>query len=108
MDQKYFTLVRKDVLDNPDLSLSAKGLYCLICYDVTKSLRRLLLDPTTRDEVIECSKELEKFDYAHFNGLEEVKNKDSYIGLHISVQPIDSFKEEIDKEYEKIKNMYEL
>ena len=42
------------------------------------------------------------------NGLEEVKNKDSYIGFHISVQPIDSFKEEIDKEYEKIKNMYEL
>lgn len=37
-----------------------------------------------------------------------MKNKDSYIGLHISVQPIDSFKEEIDKEYEKIKNMYEL
>ena len=31
VDQKYFTLVRKDVLDNPDLSLSAKGLYCLIC-----------------------------------------------------------------------------
>lgn len=37
MDQKYFTLVRKDVLDNPDLSLSAnlslsaKGLYYLIC-----------------------------------------------------------------------------
>ena len=108
MNQKYFTLVRKDVLDNPDLSLSAKGLYCLICYDVTKSLRKLLLDPTTRDEVIECSKELEKFDYAHFNGLEEVKNKDSYIGLHISVQPIDSFKEEIDKEYEKIKDIYEL
>jgi len=24
VDQKYFTLVRKDVLDNPDLSLSAK------------------------------------------------------------------------------------
>lgn len=43
MDQKYFTLVRKDVLDNPDLSLSAKGLYCLICYDLTKSLRKLLI-----------------------------------------------------------------
>ena len=43
MDQKYYTLVRKDVLDNPDLSLSAKGLYCLICYDLTKSLRRLLI-----------------------------------------------------------------
>ena len=31
VDQKYFTVVRKDVLDNPDLSLSAKGLYYLIC-----------------------------------------------------------------------------
>ena len=108
MNERYFTQIRKDVLHNTELSLGAKGLYCLICYDVTKSLRRLLLAPTTRDEVIECSKELEKFDYAHFNGLEEVKNKDSYIGLHISVQPIDSFKEEIDKEYEKIKDMYEL
>ena len=47
MDQKYFTLVRKDVLDNPDLSLSAKGLYCLICYDLTKSLRRLLINKNT-------------------------------------------------------------
>ena len=108
MNERYFTQIRKDVLHNTELSLGAKGLYCLICYDVTKSLRKLLLDPTTRDEVIECSKELEKFDYAHFNGLEEVKNKDSYIGFHISVQPIDSFKEEIDKEYEKIKDMYEL
>ena len=108
MNERYFTQIRKDVLHNTELSLGAKGLYCLICYDVTKSLRRLLLDPTTRDEVIECSKELEKFDYAHFNWLQEVKNKDSYIGLHISVPPIDSFKEEIDKEYEKIKNMYEL
>ena len=41
MDQKYFTLVRKDVLDNPDLSLSAKGLYCLICYDLTKKNKRI-------------------------------------------------------------------
>ena len=70
MNERYFTQIRKDVLHNTELSLGAKGLYCLICYDVTKSLRRLLLDPTTRDEVIECSKELEKFDYAHFNGLE--------------------------------------
>ena len=108
MDQKYFTLVRKDVLDNPDLSLSAKGLYCLICYDLTKSLRRLLIDKNTREETINSSKELEKYDYAHFYNLEECVDKDSYIGLHISVQPIDSFKEEIDKEYEKIKNMYEL
>lgn len=43
MDQKYFTLVRKDVLDNPNLSLSVKGLYCLIYYDLTKSLRKLLI-----------------------------------------------------------------
>lgn len=80
MNERYFTQIRKDVLHNTELSLGAKGLYCLICYDVTKSLRRLLLDPTTRDEVIECSKELEKFDYAHFNGLEEVKIK-----IHILV-----------------------
>ena len=108
MNERYFTQIRKDVLHNTELSLGAKGLYCLICYDLTKSLRRLLINKNTREETINSSKELEKFDYAHFNGLEEVKNKDSYIGLHISVQPIDSFKEEIDKEYEKIKNMYEL
>ncbi|MCI8347630.1 MAG: hypothetical protein HFJ12_06785 [Bacilli bacterium] len=87
MNERYFTLIRKDVLHNNELSLGAKGLYCLICYDVTKSLRRLLLDPTTRDEV---------------------KNKDSYIGLHISVQPEDSFKEKIDSECEKMKKEYEL
>ena len=108
MNERYFTQIRKDVLHNTELSLGAKGLYCLICYDLTKSLRRLLINKNTREETINSSKELEKFDYAHFNGLEEVKNKDSYIGLHISVQPIDSFKEEIDKEYEKNKNMYEL
>ena len=56
MNERYFTQIRKDVLHNTELSLGSKGLYCLICYDVTKSLRRLLLDPTTRDEVIECSK----------------------------------------------------
>ena len=52
MDQKYFTLVRKDVLDNPDLSLSAKGLYCLICYDLTKSLRRLLINQNTEKKLL--------------------------------------------------------
>lgn len=54
MNQKYFTLVRKDVLDSPDLSLS----YCLICYDLTKSLRRLLINQNTREETIKSSKEL--------------------------------------------------
>ena len=66
MDQKYFVLVRKDVLDNPDLSLRAKGLYCLICYDLTKSLRKLLINKNTREETINSSTELEKYDYAHF------------------------------------------
>ena len=108
MNEKYFTLIRKDIFENTELSLGALALYCLICNDWTKSLRRLLLDKTTRDETLEYSKELEKFDYAHFFGLEEVKNKDSYIGLHISVQPEDSFKNMIDSEYEKKKKDYEL
>ena len=61
VNQKYFTLVRKDVLDNPDLSLSAKGLYCLICYDVTKSLRKLLLDPTNLQALCrECHEEVHR------------------------------------------------
>lgn len=85
VDQKYFTLVRKDVLDNPDLSLSAKGLYCLICYDLTKSLRRLLLNKNTREETIKSSKELEKMDYAHFYNLEGCIDKDSNLGLNISI-----------------------
>lgn len=58
MNQKHFTLVRRDVLDNPNLSLSAKGLCCLICYDLTKSLRRLLINQNTREQTIKSSKEL--------------------------------------------------
>ena len=57
MEQKYFTLIRKDVLDNPDLSLSSKRLYCLIYYDLTKSLRKLLINKNTREETINSSKE---------------------------------------------------
>lgn len=60
MNQKYFTLVRKDVLDNPNLSLNAKGLCCLICYDLTKSLRRLSINQNTREKNIKSSKELER------------------------------------------------
>lgn len=49
---KYFTSIRNDVLENSKLSLGAKGLYCLICFDVTTSLRQLLLDPNTKAETI--------------------------------------------------------
>lgn len=49
---KYFTSIRNDVLENFKLSLGAKGLYCLICFDVTTSLRQLLLDPNTKAETI--------------------------------------------------------
>ena len=105
MDQKYFTLVRKDVLDNPDLSLSAKGLYCLICYDLTKSLRRLLINKNTREETINSSKELEKYDYSHFYNLEECVDKDSYLGLNVSIQPTDEFKNLVDLKYKKYKEL---
>ena len=105
MDQNYFTLVRKDVLDNPDLSLSAKGLYCLICYDLTKSLRWLLINKNTREETINSSKELEKYDYAHFYNLEECVDKDSYLGLHVSIQPNDEFKNLVDLEHKKLKEL---
>lgn len=101
MDQKYFTLVRKDVLDNPDLSLSAKGLYCLICYDLTKSLRRLLINQNTREETIKSSKELEKYDYAHFYNLEECV----YLGLNVSIQPTDEFKNLVDLKHKKYKKL---
>ena len=94
MNQKYFTLVRKDVLDNPDLSLSAKGLYCLICYDLTKSLRRLLINQNTREETIKSSKELEK-----------CVDKDSYLGLNVSIQPTDEFKNLVDLKYKKYKEL---
>ncbi len=105
MDQKYFTLVRKDVLDNPDLSLRAKELYCLICYDLTKSLRKLLINKNTREETINSSKELEKYDYAHFSNLEECVDKDSYIGLNVSIQPTDEFKNLVDLKYKKYKEL---
>lgn len=52
MNRRYFTLVRKDVLDNKELSFGAIALYCIICYDCTTSLRRLLLDKNTRNETI--------------------------------------------------------
>ena len=107
MNGRYFTQIRNDVLDNPDISLEAKGLYSLISYNLTISLRELLLDPTTRDITIKASKELEKFDYAHFNGLEECIDKKSYIGLHVSVQPTDEFKQKIDNEYAKMKKELE-
>lgn len=105
MDQNYFTLIRKDVLDNPDLSLSAKGLYCLICYDLTKSLRKLLIDKNTREETINSSKELEKYDYAHFYNLEECVDKDSYLGLSISMQPTDEYKKVVDIRYKKYEEL---
>ena len=55
---KIFYFSKKRCLDNPDLSLSAKRLYCLICYDLTESLRRLLISQNTREETINSSKEL--------------------------------------------------
>ena len=53
MDSRYFTDIRNDVLDNDNLSLGAKGLYCLVCYDLTVSLRKLLLNPDTKAQTIE-------------------------------------------------------
>lgn len=49
MDMKYFTPIRNDLITNNDLSLGAKGLYCLICYDLTVSLKKLLLNPKTKE-----------------------------------------------------------
>ena len=67
MDSRYFTDIRNDVLDNDNLSLGAKGLYCLICYDLTVSLRKLLLNPDTKEQTIEYANELMKYDYDHFD-----------------------------------------
>ena len=67
MNSKYFTDIKNDVLDNDDLSLGAKGLYCLVCYDLTVSLRKLLLNPDTKAQTIEYANELMKYDYAHFD-----------------------------------------
>ena len=44
MNSRYFTDIRNDVFDNDDLSLVAKWLYCLICYDLTVSLRKLQIE----------------------------------------------------------------
>lgn len=66
MDQKYFTLIRKDVLDNPDLSLNAKRLYCLICYDLIKTLRGLLLNKKSGEQTINNFKKIVKNNYADF------------------------------------------
>ncbi|MFI3260675.1 MAG: hypothetical protein R3Y21_04380 [Mycoplasmatota bacterium] len=95
MNQKYFTLIRNDVLNNKHLSLGAKGLYALISYDLTTSLRNLLIDSTTKRETIQYVKEQEKFDYVHFYNLDNCENKDSPIGMHVLIQPSDEFKKSI-------------
>ena len=105
MDSRYFTDIRNDVLDKDDLSLGAKGLYCLICYDLTISLRKLLLNPDTKAQTIEYANELMKYDYAHFDNLEECVDKKSYLGLHVSVQPTDEFKNLVDLKYKKLKEL---
>ena len=48
------------IWSNDDLSLGAKGLYCLVCYDLTVSLRKLLLNPDTKAQTIEYANELMK------------------------------------------------
>ena len=102
---KYFTSIRNDVLENSKLSLGAKGLYYLICFDVTTSLRQLLLDPNTKAETIKFANELMENDYAHFFGLEECVSKDSYLGLSISMQPTDEYKKVVDIRYKKYKEL---
>ena len=105
MDSRYFTDIRNDVLDNDDLSLGAKGLYCLICYDLTVSLRKLLLNPDTKAQTIEYANELMKYDYAHCDNLEECVDKKSYLSLHLSIQPTDEFKNLVDLKHKKLKEL---
>ena len=105
MDSRYFTDIRNDVLDNDDLSLGAKGLYCLICYDLTVSLRKLLLNPDTKAQTIEYANELMKYDYAHFDNLEECVDKKSYLCLHVSIQPTDEFKNLVGLKHKKLKEL---
>lgn len=105
MDSRYFTDIRNDVLDNDDLSLGAKGLYCLICYDLTVSLRKLLLNPDNKAQTIEYANELMKYDYAHFDNLEKCVDKKSYLGLHVSIQPTDEFKNLVDLKRKKLKEL---
>lgn len=105
MDSRYFTNIRDDVLDNDNLSLGAKGLYCLICYDLTVSLRKLLLNPDTKVQTIEYANELMKYDYAHFDNLEECVDKKSHLGLHVSIQPTDEFKNLVDLKRKKLKEL---
>lgn len=85
MDSKYFTDIRNDILDNDVLSLGAKGLYCLICYELTVSLRKLLLNPDTKAQTIEYANELMKYDYAHFDNLEKCVDKKSYLVLVVQI-----------------------
>lgn len=105
MDMKYFTPIRNDLITNKDLSLGAKGLYCLICYDLTVSLKKLLLNPKTKDETIKYAKELMKYDYAEFYNLENCIEENSYLGLYISIQPTDEFKDMVDTKLKKQKDL---
>lgn len=105
MDMKYFTPIRNDLITNNDLSLGAKGLYCLICLDLTVSLKKLLLNPKTRDETIKYAQELMKYDYADFYNLEDCTEENSYLGLHLSIQPTNEFKDMVDKEIKKQKEL---
>ena len=107
MDQKYFTLVRKDVLD----SMNQKILFirvtencnanCFMCNFAGNKNGHIM----SICEMSELIKELEKYDYAHFYNLEECVDKDSYLGLNVSIQPTDEFKNLVDLKYKKYKEL---
>lgn len=46
-----------------------------------------------------------KYDYAHFDNLEECVDKKSYLGLHVSIQPTDKFKNLVDLKHKKLKEL---
>ena len=46
-----------------------------------------------------------KYDYAHFDNLEKCVDKKSYLGLHVSIQPTDEFKNLVDLKRKKLKEL---
>ena len=56
-----------------------------MCYELTVSLRKLLLNTDIKPQTIEYANELMKYDYAHFDNLEECVNKKSHLVLDVQI-----------------------
>lgn len=85
MKENNFTLIRNDVLANPNISLGAKGLYSLLCYDLTTSIMNLMKNNQLPIELMGYFEELEKYDYAQILDAENFDASDPKLSITVSI-----------------------